>query len=383
MNYEIMEGYISGSVGDKAFTVTDTPENRAAAQEFAQRVPATVEELAALTEEVLAWSKKPVEELLEQDCPYLVVDRKTGKYYLKYNQKVSTYPMPKALTDRILDSHEKGIDFMPLIMMWVRFLRNPNLKAKGPSFGEKFFNFVNMKYVHPVLKKEAMDAGFSEEIATKRATIYQMKITKEGLLNGYKVSREIMHKFVADEDGSPKKVDRYARTFDVNTGKITGTQYPAAVEDRLFEPAVQGQSGDAFTCVGPNGFNEPGHFIRVGCVHALPSWDMVDCNDDHTCVKGLHIGGLYYVNNLTGEIHNVFVDPMHVGAVADDFKGVIRCKQYFVHSSLSGVNGSIYHSSEYAKMTDKEWEEALAEAVSKKEELMARAEARIDELKAL
>ena len=46
---------------------------------------------------------------------------------------------------------------------------------------------------------------------------------------------------------------------------------------------------------------------------------------------------------------------MHIGAVPDDQDGAIRCKQYFVHSSLSGVNGSIYHSSTYAAKTDEEW----------------------------
>ena len=90
---------------------------------------------------------------------------------------------------------------------------------------------------------------------------------------------------------------------------------------------------------------------------------MVDCNDDRSCVKGLHMGGLKYISGISGEIHNVFVDPMHVGAVPDDSTGALRCKQYFVHSSLAGVNGSIYHSSTYAGLTDKEWAEMLAEAV--------------------
>jgi hypothetical protein len=55
---------------------------------------------------------------------------------------------------------------------------------------------------------------------------------------------------------------------------------------------------------------------------------------------------------------------MHVGAVPDDRTGAIRCKEYFVHSSLAGVNGSIYHSSTYAKATDEQWEEMLKEAVA-------------------
>ena len=48
---------------------------------------------------------------------------------------------------------------------------------------------------------------------------------------------------------------------------------------------------------------------------------------------------------------------MHIGAVPDDETGAARCLQYFVHSSLAGVNGSIYHSSTYAAKTDEEWAE--------------------------
>jgi hypothetical protein len=129
----------------------------------------------------------------------------------------------------------------------------------------------------------------------------------------------------------------------------------------LFEPAVQGTSGDAFYCEGPNGFDKPGHFIKVGCVHRLESWDQVDTRDNVSCVKGLHFGGLVYINNYSGEIHNVFVDPMHIGAIPDDNTGAIRCLQYFVHSSLVGVNGSIYHSSTYAAKTDAEWAKMRAE----------------------
>ena len=91
---------------------------------------------------------------------------------------------------------------------------------------------------------------------------------------------------------------------------------------------------------------------------------MVDCDDKHACVPGLHVGGLKYIAWYSGEIHNVFVDPMHVGAVPDSEDGAIRCLQYFVHSSLAGVNGSMYHSSEYAKLTDEQWEEMKEEIIA-------------------
>ena len=269
---------------------------------------------------------------------------------------------------------------MPLVKMWTRWLRNPILMKKGGTdFSNRFFNFVNMKYVHPKLKQELMEEfGLSEEVAEKRATMYQMKITQEGLLNGYKVSSEILHKYDTE---TGEEVPRYTRTFNPDTGEIDSKGLPEHVEDRLFEPAMMGTNGDAFHCEGING-SGLGHFIRVGCSHYLDSWDQVNTNDDQSCVKGLHVGGLRYIAYYSGEIHNIFIDPMHIGAVPDDVDGAIRCKQYFVHSSLSGVNGSIYHSSTYAAKTDEEWAEMRAESIAtwskEAKEIVGKATAIID-----
>ena len=210
--------------------------------------------------------------------------------------------------------------------------------------------------------------------------MYQMKITHEGLLNGYKVSREVLHKYDAE---TGEQVDRYKRTFNVDTGEIEGDGLPEHVEDRLFEPAVMGSSGDAFFCEGENGYANPQHFIKVGCTHRLADWSQVNVNDTVSCVKGLHIGGLKYIAFYSGEIHNIFVDPMHIGAVPCDEDGAIRCKQYFVHSSLAGVNGSIYHSSSYAAMTDAEWDDMRAKAVQEKSERKAQCDREVAEINAL
>ena len=286
----------------------------------------------------------------------------TKEFFLKEGEKFSKVPMPEALVNRIYDSIDQGVDFMPLIKMWTRWLRNPILaKKEGTDFSNRFFNFVNMKYVHPKMKTELMEEhGLSEEVAERRATMYQMKITQEGLLNGYKVSKEIMHKYDSE---TGEEVDRYKRTFNPNTGEIDSEGIPDTVEERLFEPSMMGDRGNAFHCEGINGTGL-GHFIRVGCVHYLDSWSQVNTNDNVSCVKGLHVGGLKYIAWYSGEIHNVFIDPMHIGAVPDDQDGAIRCKQYFVHSSLSGVNGSIYHSSTYAAKTDEEWKEMREELIT-------------------
>jgi len=380
ISLNVIDGNIVGSYGEKSFSVTYTEELYSKMQELAKKADRveTMDELRAILDTFDSLAVEDYTKVIEDKCEFIYVNEATGEFFLKTGDVVSNIPMPKALVERIYESMDMGLDFMPLVKMWTRWLRNPILwkkmyHGKGVEFSTRFFNFINLKYVHPVLYKELTEEkGLSPDVAIKKATMYQMKITKEGLLNGYKVSTEVMHKFDAE---SGEMVDRYKRTFNVDTGEIESEGLPEFVEDRLFQPAIMGTSGDAFYCEGPNGYANPGHFIKVGCTHRLGSWDQVDTNDYNSCVKGLHFGGLEYINRISGEIHNIFVDPMHIGAVPDDHTGAIRCLQYFVHSSLAGVNGSIYHSSTYASKTDDEWAIARREAVEK-------ASSRIDEIKA-
>ena len=221
-----------------------------------------------------------------------------GRYFMELaDGYLLDTPMPESLVDRILDSFDTGADTTPLAKLWLRWLRNPILRkkskeGKGEEFTKRFFEFIDMKYVHPRLKIEYMEEhGLSEELAAQRATMYQVKITKEGLVNAFKVSKEVLHKY---DSQTGEEVPRYERTFNVDTGEIEGDGLPEFVEDRLFEPAVW-QNGDKFYCEGANGYDNPQYFIKVGCVHRLPSWDMVDTDDERSCVKGLHVGGLKYI----------------------------------------------------------------------------------------
>ncbi|MBE16975.1 MAG: hypothetical protein CL867_12065 [Cytophagaceae bacterium] len=355
IHINVSEGLISGSYGETPFSVTYDQNLYDAMIKVANAAnDATDMETYKLhLDEFESLTVEDYTKVIQDKCEFIYVNPSSGDFFLKVGDVVTNQPMPKALVDRIYESIDMGIDFEPLVKMWTRWLRNPLLKEKGQDFSERFFNFVNMKYVHPKLMKELVEEqGLTEEVAERRATMYQMKITKEGLLNGYKVSKEVLHKYDAE---SGERVDRYKRTFNPDTGEIDSEGIPEVVEDRLFEPAIMGSGGDAFSCEGSNGFNSDGHFIKVGCSHRLPSWDCVNTNDYKSCVKGLHVGGLKYISFYSGEIHNVFIDPMHVGAIPDDVDGAIRCLQYFVHSSLAGVNGSIYHSSTYAAKTDEEW----------------------------
>ena len=383
----VIDDKICGSYGDTPFTVDYSKELYDKMQKLAADGASinSVEEYNDLMDAFKPLTIVDYTATIETKCEYIHVNKATGEFFLKHNGVVSTIPMPQALVDRIFESLDKDLDFMPLIKMWTRWLRNPILWRKmkqghGNDFCNRFFNFVNMKYTHPKFKEELMEQGLTDEAASKRAEMYQMKITHEGLLNGYKVSKEVLHKYDTE---TGEQIDRYKRTFNPDTGEIEGDGLPEHVEDRLFEPAVMGSSGDAFYCEGPNGFANPGHFIKVGCTHRLEDWKQVNVNDTVSCVKGLHIGGLKYIAYYSGEIHNIFVDPMHIGAVPCDVDGAIRCKQYFVHSSLAGVNGSIYHSSSYAAMTDAEWDDMRAKAVQEKSEKKAQCDREVAEINAL
>lgn len=369
ISINVIGDMISGSYGNTPFSRTYEKDIYEQMLELADKADdaATVEEYNGILSEFALLTTEDLttrRHVADVSGNMFLAKDPAGRYFLEYEDgDVVDTPLPESLVNRMLDSFDSGIETTPLVKLWLRWLRNPILRKKskegnGEDFTKRFFEFVDMKYVHPKLKQELMEEhGLSEELATQRATMYQVKITKEGLVNAFKVSREILTKYDAE---TGEEVPRYQRTFNIDTGEIESEGLPEHVEDRLFEPSVY-PHGDKFYCEGPNGYSEPQSFIKVGCVHRLPSWDMVDTNDNRSCVPGLHVGGLRYIAWYSGEIHNVFIDPMHVGAVPNSTDGAIRCLQYFVHSSLVGVNGSMYHSSTYAALTDEQWEEMKEE----------------------
>ena len=286
----VIDDKICGSYGETPFAVEYSKELYKKMQELAEQSASvtTTEEYNNLLDSFAPLTIVDYTKTIETKCEHIHVNT-TGDFFLKHNGVVSSIPMPQALVDRIFESIDKELSFDPLIKMWTRWLRNPILRRKmkqgwGQDFCERFFNFMNMKYVHPKMKEDLMENhGLSEEASDKRATMYQMKITQEGLLNGYKVSSEILHKFNSQ---TGEEENRYKRTFNIDTGEIDGEGLPEHVEDRLFQPSMMGSSGDAFYCEGPNGYANPGHFIKVGCTHRLDDWSKVNVNDTVSCVKG-------------------------------------------------------------------------------------------------
>ncbi len=172
-------------------------------------------------------------------------------------------------------------------------------------------------------------------------------------------------------------IAKYARTLEVDplTGQVTKDELnlPAHAEDLQFIPPIMGINGDAFTCRDLDDVQDvtESHEIRVGKVHELlQGFDAVNCDDNTVAVKGLHLGGYYYVDGFSGQtkyLVDCLVAPEDIGAVADlrsNSEGAIRCKRYMVTGAHFKVNRAMYHPSKYAEMLDDEWSKAKIEAIN-------------------
>src|ERR1044072_7032666 len=359
---------ITGSYNGKSFGVSFDEKKYAAMKELqkAANNANTMDELRSIIDQFEPLTHESYKEVIEHKSPYLFVNNVTNQFFLKYNKQQSKEPIPQRLVDLILESTEKGMDVKPLVKCWARFLRNPNYSAEKARL---FAYYISQTYTDPRKTEALIREGVNPERAHEMATTYQTPITEEGLICTYKVSQEITKKFVkGDEEDSVKQVNRFDYEVDEFTGLKT-YKTPEHVEDRIFEPAVMGNRGDVFqrfTATGaPDG---EGHLIKVGQIHALKDWDMVNCDDRVFGVKGLHCGNLDYIRSYQREgtvTHNMLVDPMHIGAVVQDNTGALRVKQYMLYASFAGVNRGIYHSATYGRLTDQEFAELVRDTVAK------------------
>jgi hypothetical protein len=353
---------ISGSCNGVPYSVayTDVKWQLMKELENKARNATTIAELKYLVDQFQVLTQENYGDFVETKSPYIKVNKDNNKFYLQYNGVISNKAMPNDLAKKIILAVEKNVDILPLVKMWVRFLHNPNYTDKK---AEKLVWYISVKYTNEDRVRYLMDKnGLSEVVAYEFATTNQVAITQEGLLVGYKSSYEITDRF---KDSNVKLLGQ-KQLIDPDTGLIVydQTRYD---ENRIFEPAHQHSSGNAFYSG-----TYLGHIIRVGRVHYLPRWDQVNCNDDVRNKPGLHCGGLNYIKGYqnAGTItHNIFVDPMHIGAivgVGQGLDGAMRVKQYFVFSAFNGVNKSLYHSSTYAQWSEQEQSKMINDAVNKK-----------------
>lgn len=325
----------------------------------------SMDALKSIVEKFEVLTHQDYKSSIETAYPDLIINEGKGTFHLRLpNGEVSEWIVPQPLVDRLLKSIELKMDATPLVKFFIRAIRPVKGKVLTQEKLNRIALYVDYKSVDVTFRDKLIkEEGVSYAVATERAINYQTPVTMEGLLCTYKVSAELLNKFdVKTGDSKP----RYEAEFDEDTGDLISDGIPEHVEDRVFYPVVQGlQGGDEFFCEDViTGNAKKGHLIRVGARHFLESWNQVNQNDDASCVKGLHVGNLDYIRNYqsSGTVtHNTFVDPMHIGAITNDGSGALRVLEYFTHSTKGANNRGIYHSSEYAKMTDAQWAVIKAE----------------------
>jgi len=363
------EKVLSGAINGERFNIPYTEDTFDALNDKQTELETITEREAYDTwvEEVKSILEEKEVDIIETSCPDLKKDPRTGKYFVVVDGKISKKAVPEPLVEVLLESADKDIDPTPIVKAWIRFLRNPNFTAAKAELFALYITaeIVDVEEAARLIEEE----GFTDEVAVARATYNDVAITKEGLIVTKKYARLLTEGWTIDpETNQPVKKPLFNKEddkIDVVTGVVTPGEikFPEYAEELTFIPPVMGTSGDEFLCG-----TELGHVIKVGEKHTLESWDLVNTNDNQSCVAGLHVGGWKYVDNyksLNCQLLECLVDPAEIGAIVDIHygDGAIRCREYFIYGAVEGRTKGIYHSSTYASMKDEEWKEYKKEAV--------------------
>jgi len=122
ISLNVIDGNIVGSYGEKSFSVTYTEELYKQMQELAKKADRveTMDELKGILDTFDGLAVEDYTKLIQDKCEFIFVNKTTGEFFLKTGDVMSNIPMPAALVERIYESMDMGLDFMPLIKMWTR-----------------------------------------------------------------------------------------------------------------------------------------------------------------------------------------------------------------------------------------------------------------------
>ena len=381
MNFTVnkIKDFISGTIGSTKYSVKFEPELFKKLQEIEESISTadSVEKVKFLLEEAKKLTQRNHQAEITSVVPYLAFNAKSERYHITQNNKTSSVPVPKVLADKILKAYEEQTPIEPFVKAWIWFLRNPKFSL---AKAEKFAKYITTT----VLDREEFDKlvaeGYSTETAMKMATYNDVSITKNGLISTYKYVTIKNWKY--DDQG--KIIERYKKIYNSEDGSFIEEGKPeinvTPLEDWYLLPPVMLEGGEK--CILSTD-SEPTHRVKVGAVHSLPSWDSVNCNDNQSCVKGLHLGGLTYIQGYGGKTNlllNCFVNPMHIGAFTDDGSGAIRVLEYFVHSANFAPNKNLYHESDYAKRGEDLWAKLREEAIENSEKAIKALKDKMEEI---
>ena len=377
--------FIAGVYGGKNFSIPYYEDDYKSLKELETQANAckSVEELKPIMDTFESLVDKDFKTEVASGIGGVVFVNATGKYHIQMGKGYSDIHIPDKIAETMLDNYERNIENGPLVNLCRRFMLNP--KPTQKRF-DMLANYVTQTYVDKKEINRLMEEkGVSRDVAEKMATFKDMQITQEGYLKTSKVADEITTKYVLKVvDGKPVlgdngkpvvvEVPRWETSYVVNdeTGEVEEkVETPNFLEDRKFKPAIY-DNGDKFFSGDVLGYK-----YEVGKLAKLESWDQVSMTDGSAHEKGLHTGGLSYVEHWITKsrvLLDVFVCPSQIGKFVDNGCGEMTCKEMFIYgaATIEGTTRGLYHSSVYAaKQTDDMFAqlEEKAEALREKQKI--------------
>lgn len=288
---------ILATIATKSFKLDNTEEMRdyLKAQQAKVEMCESAEAYDTLMTDTIEYLEKITAKdytLIEERCNGLLLF-KDEKYYLKSKSGlVSSIAMPEILVEKLQWAVDTNNDPMPLVKLWTRWMRNPNFSEKKTNI---FFEYITAENIDHVKEAELIEQGYTEEDAKTLATYNDVSITNEGLLVCKKYAQLVNEKYTIDPETNEvvcRPIYDVDRTVNEVTGEVTEEMVLPNSEELEFMPPVQRWDGDKFTADGQyHGVEErEGHIIKIGAEISLEEWSQVNCNDDSTCVPGLHVG---------------------------------------------------------------------------------------------
>ena len=358
MNYRKLEDVLVGTIAGKPFNIIRTEDTE---EFFAE---------AGTLEDKVIW--KYIEDFrmgeVAMSNKYLHFNPITKQYFLTLDGVRTKQAVPQVLVDIIEESYSKNIDFTPVLKAWVRLLNNPRYTE---DMAEYFAAYLVAEFVDEDAVKVLMEEqDLEEEVARAMCTYNDIAITKEGILVTYKVADIVTWKYLMEkqEDGSYLKVmkDRYTKipaVLDETTGDVMeeeSYEKPEHQEDYLFTPSIH-KNGDKFYSG-----DKIGYVYEVGKLQSLPK--SATRNLCHTFGGGgLYSGGLTYIQhygNPSTQTLVCFVNPGDIISFQSEGQA-FRTDAIFpnnIWDSEVPLKG-IYHSSDYAALSDTRLEQLIAAAL--------------------
>jgi hypothetical protein len=362
INFRKMQDTITGAIGGKPFNIVRT-DDAVAWLENAMGV-------GTPDIEVSAWVEANRLGEIAGTNKYLIFSPITNQYFLTFDGWRSDKPIPQILVDKINESHDKDIDFMPILKAWARLLTNPRYNTEMGEYFAKYLDhtFTDTKAANKLVE----DQDIQLDVAKAMCTYQDISISKEGMLVTYKVAEIVDWEWLLDHDEESdtytkvmkKKYKVIPAVLDKTTGDIlTPESYvkPEHAEDYLFTPAIM-KDGDKFYSG-----QQIGYVYEIGKMQHLPKKALRNLRNSFGG-GGLYTGGLEYIDTYMGEGREVlvcFVNPGDILSFQDSGQA-FRTDAIFPNNvwDLDVQLKNIYHSSEYDTLSSARLDELMADAVN-------------------